>query len=162
MTRALRMSVVLLLALVLVAGCGEHPQCRAPSRALRGRTTRSRPTRRHLADAQPIDESCPTSNDDLVRENEIPAPRRPGVRPRSTATSTALPGGHLQEGRQRADHGVHQGGLAALFIKREVRLASQDVKANPTLCKAIAAPLARSATASSRRFDKLKSGTPAG
>ena len=32
-------------------------------------------------------------------------------------------------------------GLAALYIKREVRLAYSDVTANPTLCKAIAAPL---------------------
>jgi len=32
---------------------------------------------------------------------------------------------------------------AALFIKRQVRLATEDVKANPTLCKAVAAPLAK-------------------
>lgn len=32
-------------------------------------------------------------------------------------------------------------GLAALFIKREVRLAYGDAQANPTLCKTIAAPL---------------------
>ena len=32
-------------------------------------------------------------------------------------------------------------GLAALFIKHEVRLAYEDAKANPTLCKLIAAPL---------------------
>jgi hypothetical protein len=30
---------------------------------------------------------------------------------------------------------------AALFIKHEVRLAAQDARANPTLCRAIAAPL---------------------
>jgi hypothetical protein len=33
--------------------------------------------------------------------------------------------------------------LAALLVKREIRLASEDVKANPTLCKAIAAPLGK-------------------
>lgn len=32
-------------------------------------------------------------------------------------------------------------GAAALFVKREVRLASNDAKANPTLCKAIVAPM---------------------
>lgn len=32
-------------------------------------------------------------------------------------------------------------GAAALFVKREVRLASNDAQANPTLCKAIVAPL---------------------
>ena len=30
-----------------------------------------------------------------------------------------------------------------LFIKRQVRLATEDAKANPTLCKAITAPLAQ-------------------
>jgi hypothetical protein len=30
---------------------------------------------------------------------------------------------------------------AALFVKHEVRLAAQDAQANPTLCRAIAAPL---------------------
>ena len=32
-------------------------------------------------------------------------------------------------------------GLAAVFIEHEVRLAAGDVEANPTLCKAIAAPM---------------------
>lgn len=32
-------------------------------------------------------------------------------------------------------------GAAALFVKRQVRLASEDAKANPTLCKSIVAPL---------------------
>ena len=36
-----------------------------------------------------------------------------------------------------------KGGLAALFVKREIRIASEDVKANPTLCKLLAKPLAK-------------------
>lgn len=49
-----------------------------------------------------------------------------------------------------------KGGLAALFIKREVRLATEDVKANPTLCKAIAAPLDWIGNSVQATFDKLK------
>ncbi|MGO3325786.1 hypothetical protein [Gordonia sp. (in: high G+C Gram-positive bacteria)] len=32
-------------------------------------------------------------------------------------------------------------GAAALFVKRQVRLASEDAKANPTLCKSIVKPM---------------------
>lgn len=55
-----------------------------------------------------------------------------------------------------------KGGLAALFIKREIRLASEDVKANPTLCRAIAAPLARVGATVQSAFDKAKSGDASG
>lgn len=53
-------------------------------------------------------------------------------------------------------------GAAALFIKREVRLASEDVKANSTLCKAIAAPLSRLGDGISGAVTKLKGGDPSG
>ena len=49
-------------------------------------------------------------------------------------------------------------GTAALFVKREVRLASEDVKANPTLCKAIAAPLQAVGDTISGAVSSLKSG----
>lgn len=53
-------------------------------------------------------------------------------------------------------------GAAALFIKRQVRLASEDVKANPTLCKAIAAPLSKVGEQISGAVTKLKGGDPSG
>jgi hypothetical protein len=53
-------------------------------------------------------------------------------------------------------------GAAALFIKREVRLASEDVKANPTLCKVVAAPLASLGDSISGAVDKLKGGDVSG
>lgn len=53
-------------------------------------------------------------------------------------------------------------GAAALFVKREVRLASEDVKANPTLCKAIAAPLAALGDTITGAVDKLKGGDASG
>lgn len=49
-------------------------------------------------------------------------------------------------------------GLAALFIKRQIRLASEDVKANPALCNAIAAPLARIGNSIDGPIRKLKGG----
>jgi hypothetical protein len=53
-------------------------------------------------------------------------------------------------------------GLAALYIKREVRLAYGDVTANPTLCKAIAAPLRSVGDNISAAVTKLKGGDPSG
>ena len=49
-----------------------------------------------------------------------------------------------------------------LFIKRELRLATADVKANPTLCKAIAAPLSNLTSAVGGAVTKLKGGDASG
>ena len=49
-------------------------------------------------------------------------------------------------------------GLSALYIKREVRLASADVAASPLLCKAIGAPLRTVGTDIQAAVSKLKSG----
>ncbi len=53
-------------------------------------------------------------------------------------------------------------GLAALFIKREVRLAYEDAKANPTLCKVIAAPLQAVGDKISGAVTALKGGDTSG
>lgn len=46
-----------------------------------------------------------------------------------------------------------------MFIKRDIRLASDDVKANPTLCNAVAAPRAEVGNSiNSGALGKLKSG----
>lgn len=57
---------------------------------------------------------------------------------------------------------IAKAGTAALFIKREVRLASEDVKANPTLCKTLAAPLAKIGDGISGVVSKLKGGDTSG
>lgn len=53
-------------------------------------------------------------------------------------------------------------GAAALFVKREVRLAIVDVQANPTLCNAIAAPLTSLSDGISSAVAKLKGGDTSG
>ena len=53
-------------------------------------------------------------------------------------------------------------GLAALLIKREIRLTAGDVKANPTLCKVLVAPLAKVGDTVKSAFDQLKGGDPSG
>ena len=53
-------------------------------------------------------------------------------------------------------------GAAALFIKREVRLAIIDVQANPTLCSTLAAPLSTLGDNISGVVTKLKGGDTTG
>lgn len=53
-------------------------------------------------------------------------------------------------------------GAAALFIKRQVRLATEDAKANPTLCRAIIAPLTTVEDTVSNALSQLRNGDPAG
>lgn len=48
------------------------------------------------------------------------------------------------------------------FIKRQVRLATEDAKANPTLCNAGAAPLTQLRDTLSGAVDQLKSGETRG
>ncbi len=55
-----------------------------------------------------------------------------------------------------------KGGAATLFIEREVRLASEDVAANPTLCKAIAEPLAKAGDTVAAAFAEVKGGNASG
>ncbi|GAC1441576.1 MAG: hypothetical protein NVSMB55_09770 [Mycobacteriales bacterium] len=53
-------------------------------------------------------------------------------------------------------------GAAALFIKREVRLAIVDVQANPTLCNTLAAPLGTLSDNIAGVVTKLKGGDTTG
>lgn len=53
-------------------------------------------------------------------------------------------------------------GLAVLFIKRQVRLATEDAKANATLCNAVAAPLTQIKDTLSGAVDQLKNGDTSG
>jgi hypothetical protein len=53
-------------------------------------------------------------------------------------------------------------GLAALFVKREVRLAYTDAQANPTLCKVIAGPLQSIGDKIGNAVSSLKSGDTSG
>jgi hypothetical protein len=70
--------------------------------------------------------------------------------------------GTFQSGAHGRISAFVKAGLAALFIKREIRLASEDVKANPTLCKAIAAPLQDVGDKISSAVSSLKGGDVSG
>jgi len=87
----------------------------------------------------------------LVRGKRNSCSTQPGVRPFHRYLYTSPTGGHFKKGASGRITAFIKGGLAALFIKREVRLASQVVKANPPCARRSRPRSARSATASSRR-----------
>lgn len=70
--------------------------------------------------------------------------------------------GTFQSGAHGRITAIVKAGVAALFIKREVRLAYQDVQANPTLCKAIAQPLQSVGDQIDAAVSGLKTGSTSG
>ena len=165
MTRALRMWVVLLLALGLVAGCGPSSHnASAPSAGSTAGSNDAIPADPSgtSADAAPIDESCPTSNTISFAKTKFVLHSGLAFGAFHRYLYKPYQAGTFKKGASGRITAFIKGGLAALFIKREVRLASQDVKANPTLCKAIAAPLGKIGDGVQSAFDKLKSGDASG
>ena len=156
------MSVVVLLALVLVAGCGPSTHSTgAPSASTSADAIPADPSGT-AADAQPIDESCPTSNTISFAKTKFVLHAGLAFGAFHRYLYKPYQAGTFQKGASGRITAFIKGGLAALFIKREVRLASEDVKANPTLCKAIAAPLGKVGDGVQSAFDKLKSGDASG
>jgi hypothetical protein len=66
--------------------------------------------------------------------------------------------GAFQKGANGRILAFAKAGASALFIKREIRLASEDVKANPSLCKLVAAPMQDISDKISGAVSSLKGG----
>jgi hypothetical protein len=165
MTRTVRMLVVLLLPLLVIAGCGGGTHSAAappasPSAEADGSLPADPPE--SAADAQPIDESCPTSNTVAFAKTKFLAHTGLAFGAFHRYLYKPFQAGTFKKGANGRIAAFIKGGLAALFVKREIRLASVDVKANPTLCKAIAAPLGKIGDSMQAAFDKLKTGDASG
>lgn len=154
--KALLLSLVLAFA-VLIAGCG--PTSSTASQALASSAAASEAPATNSAGGS----ACPTSNTTPFDKTKfvlhaglafgafhryLYKPYRAGTFTTGTKTHRVLT--------------FTKAGAAALFVKREVRLASEDVKGNPTLCKAIAAPLASLGDNISGAVTKLKGGDASG
>lgn len=114
------------------------------------------------ADAQQIDESCPASNTTSFAKTKFVLHAGLAFGAFHRYLYKPYQAGTFKKGANGRISAFIKGGLSALFIKREIRLASGDVKANPTLCKAIAAPLGKLGDSVSAAFDKLKGGDASG
>lgn len=160
--RVARAVVVLVLPLLVVAGCG--PASTTSSAPPAGSTTGAVPADppQSAADAAPVDATCPaTPATSFARTKFLlhaglafGAFHRYLWKPYRAGTFGKGAGGRLTA--------FVKGGLAALFVKREVRLASEDVRADPTLCHAVAAPLASIGNGVQGAVDRLKGGDASG
>jgi hypothetical protein len=165
MTRAVRMLLVLLLPLVVIAGCGGGGQsgtaAPASASAAQDGSLPADPSG-SAADAAPIDESCPSSNTIAFAKTKFVLHTGLAFGAFHRYLYKPYQAGTFKKGASGRITAFIKGGLAALFVKREIRLASADVKANPTLCKAIAAPLGKIGDTVQAAFDKLKGGDASG
>ena len=162
MTRAVRILIVLLLpVLVVVAGCGGSAPAASTAASSSADAIPADPTG-NAADAASIDESCPTSNTTSFAKTKFVLHTGLAFGAFHRYLYKPYQAGTFKSGANGRITAFIKGGLAALFIKREIRLASEDVKANPTLCKAIAAPLGKLGDTVQAAFDKLKSGDASG
>ena len=153
--------VPLMITLMLLAGGCKSGSSAAPqANATDVQATATAPS---TAGATPSTNGCPTSNTTSFAKTKF-----------VLHTGLAFGAFHrylykpLRAGTFTGGGAVHRvvvfakAGAAALFIKREVRLAIEDVHANPTLCNTIAAPLTSLGDNISGAITKLKGGDTSG
>jgi hypothetical protein len=156
MTRTARTLLLLVLLPLLLVGCGPKGGTQTGAQADPADPAGT------SADAQPVDGSCPSSNTIAFAKTKFVLHSGLAFGVFHRYLYKPYKAGTFAKGADGRITAIVKGGLAALFVKREIRLASEDVKANPTLCKAIAAPLAKIGNGVKDAFDKLKGGDPSG
>lgn len=110
----------------------------------------------------PIDATCPTANTTAFAKTKFVAHAGLAFGAFHRYIYKPYQAGSFKSGQSGRVVAFVKAGASALFIKREIRLASEDVKANPSLCKAIAAPLAQVGNSISGAVDRLKNGDASG
>lgn len=162
MVGVLRWVAVLLIASMALVGCGgkSHP----PAGSTGAAASQSAPAdpSGDPSDQAPIDQSCPTSNTIPFAKTKFVAHSGLAFGVFHRYLYKPYQAGTFKSGASGRMTGFVKGGLAALFIKREIRLAADDVKANPTLCKVLAAPLAKVGDTVKSAFGQLKNGDASG
>ena len=157
-----RAVVVLVLPLLVVAGCG--PASTTSSAPPAGSTTGAVPADppQSAADAAPVDPTCPATATTSFAKTKFLLHAGLAFGAFHRYLWKPYRAGTFGKGASGRLGAFVKGGLAALFVKREVRLASEDVTADPTLCRAIAAPLASIGNDVQGAVDRLKGGDASG
>lgn len=146
MKRQLSLALVLPLVLVafLTAGCKASTTAGSGGGAVAtsvvtgtGSTLSTNPTTTGASAAT----SCPTSNTTSFAKTKFVLHAGLALGAFHRYIYKPLRAGNFQSGAHGRIAAFVKAGLAALFVKREVRLAYDDAQANPTLCSAIATPL---------------------
>jgi hypothetical protein len=155
--RVARVVVVLLLPLLAIAGCGPTSSSSSSSPTPTTSAVPADPPQ-SASDAAPVDAGCPASNTTPFAKTKFLLHAGLAFGAFHRYLWKPYQAGTFGKGASGRVTAFIKGGLAALFVKREVRLASEDVKANPTLCRNIAAPLASIGNDVQGAVDKLKGG----
>lgn len=156
----MRIVVLLLIPVVVLVGGCKSSSSSAPSSGT-DQSIPADPTGT-AADAQAEDTTCPTSNTTAFAKTKFVAHTGLAFGAFHRWLYKPMKAGTFKKGAKGRVTAFVKGGLAALFIKREVRLALADAKANPTLCKTISAPLGKLGDTVQSAFDKLESGDSCG
>ncbi|WP_418003368.1 hypothetical protein ACNO8X_26180 [Mycobacterium sp. PDNC021] len=160
MNTLVRLIAVLIIPVVLlVGGCGHKQE------AAQGNTTSdSIPAdpSGDAGDAAPISQTCPAQATTSFAKTKFVAHSGLAFGAFHRWLWKPFQAGTFKKGADGRIKAFIKGGLSALFVKREVRLAATDVQADPTLCKAIIAPLDKLGDTVQAAFDKLKGGDASG
>ncbi|KIU18902.1 hypothetical protein [Mycolicibacterium llatzerense] len=160
MNTLVRLIAVLVIPVVLlVGGCGHKQE------AAQGNTTSdSIPAdpSGDAGDAAPISQACPAQATTSFAKTKFVAHSGLAFGAFHRWLWKPFQAGTFKKGADGRIKAFIKGGLSALFVKREVRLAATDVQADPTLCKAIIAPLDKLGDTVQAAFDKLKGGDASG
>jgi hypothetical protein len=159
--RVARLVVVLVLPLVALVGCGPASSGGAGAPSAAATSTPADPSQ-SASDAAPVDGTCPATATTSFAKSKFLLHAGLAFGAFHRYLWKPYQAGTFGKGASGRVGAFIKGGLAALFVKREVRLASEDVKADPTLCRAIAAPLASIGNGVQGAVDKLKGGDATG
>jgi hypothetical protein len=158
-----RVVVVLVLPLLVIAGCGPASSpSSSPGSTTSPTTSAAADPPPSASDAAPVDGSCPTTSTTSFAKTKFALHAGLAFGAFHRYLWKPYRAGTFGKGASGRVTAFIKGGLAALFVKREVRLAGEDVKADPTLCRNIAAPLASIGNGVQGAVDKLKSGDASG
>lgn len=161
MSTLVRLVAVLMIPIVLlVGGCG-HKQAATDNGASTSDSIPADPTG-DAGDAAPISQSCPAQATTSFAKTKFVAHSGLAFGAFHRWLWKPFQAGTFKKGADGRISAFLKGGLAALFVKREVRIAATDVQADPTLCKAIIAPLDKLGDTVQAAFDKLKGGDASG
>lgn len=162
MNVAVRLIAALIIPVVLlVGGCG-HKQPTATTNGASSSDSLPGDPSGSAADAAPITQTCPAQATTSFAKTKFVAHSGLAFGAFHRYLWKPFEAGSFKKGTSGRVKAFLKGGLAALFVKREIRLATTDVQADPTLCKSIIAPLDKIGDTVQSAFDKLKGGDASG
>ena len=151
--RVLVLVVSLTMVVFLAAGCKSSSTAAAGSGASVSTSS--------VASASAVPTSCPTSASGFAKTKFVTHAAL-GFGAFHRYIYKPYRAGTFKSGAHGRITGFIKAGLAALFIKREVRLAAQAAQNSPALCKVILAPLRTVSETVQDAVSKLKQGDTSG